>query len=69
VMYLNSAAEHILRSADGLCIQSGRIVATTADVDRQLRRALNAAVSADSSGIRGADRSATDGRPVHGLTS
>ena len=62
VMYLNSIAEHILRSADGLRIQSGRVAATTADVDRQLHRALHAALSSDSSGIRGG-RSFTCRRP------
>src|SRR6476660_4557144 len=62
VMYLNSVAEHILRSADGLRIQSGRVAATTADVDRQLHRALHAALSSDSSGIRGG-RSFTCRRP------
>lgn len=40
VINLNSAAERILRSEDGLCIRSGRIAATTAHVEQELHRAI-----------------------------
>lgn len=52
VINLNSAAERILRSEDGLCIRSGRIAATTAHVEQELHRAINDALVGERSAIR-----------------
>jgi DNA-binding CsgD family transcriptional regulator/PAS domain-containing protein len=62
VMHLNSAAEQILRSQDGMQIRSGRVAATTAAGERQLHRAIHAALTGDSSDSR-SGRSFTCQRP------
>jgi DNA-binding CsgD family transcriptional regulator/PAS domain-containing protein len=55
VIHLNSAAEELLRAGDGLHTSSGRVGATDPHVDRELHRALHAALFGGRSGIRGAD--------------
>jgi DNA-binding CsgD family transcriptional regulator len=62
VMHFNSAAEQILRSQDRIQIRSGRIAATTAGGERQLHRAIYAALTGDSSNIL-SGRSFTCQRP------
>ena len=62
VVNLNSAAELILRTQDGLCMRSGRIAATGAQVEQELHRALHDALFGESSTIR-AGRSLTCRRP------
>ena len=62
VMHLNSAAEQILCSQDGMQIRSGRIAATTAGGERQLRCAIHTAITGDSFDIR-SGRSFTCQRP------
>jgi DNA-binding CsgD family transcriptional regulator len=62
VVSLNSAAERILRTSDGLCTRSGQIAAMSTGGDRELRSAIANAVVGDGSGVRGS-RSFTCGRP------
>lgn len=61
-MHLNSAAENMLRSKDGMHILSGHIGADSADIERQLHRALHVAISGDGSDVR-SGRSFTCQRP------
>ena len=53
VITLNSSAEEILRSDDGLHIQSGRIGSANARVAHELRRACRIALVGGGSGVRG----------------
>src|SRR5581483_6063835 len=62
VVNLNSAAELILRTQDGLCMRSGRIAATGAQVEQELHRALHDALFGERSTVR-AGRSLTCCRP------
>jgi DNA-binding CsgD family transcriptional regulator len=52
VINLNSAAERIFRDHDGLSMRSGRIVATSTQVERELHSAVQNAVGGDDSTIR-----------------
>ncbi|OBH88412.1 helix-turn-helix transcriptional regulator [Mycobacterium sp. E2733] len=52
VVNLNSAAERILRNEDGLCMQSGRIAATSSGVERELNVAIRNALADDCSIVR-----------------
>ncbi|OBK19314.1 helix-turn-helix transcriptional regulator [Mycobacterium asiaticum] len=49
---LNSAAERIFRSGDGLCVRSGRIAPTSAHTERELHRAIDDALGGGCSTIR-----------------
>ena len=51
---LNTAAQRILRTEDGLQVRSARIAATCSTADRRLRRALHDALNDDGSAVRGA---------------
>jgi DNA-binding CsgD family transcriptional regulator/PAS domain-containing protein len=62
VINLNSAAEHILRAEDGLCMRSGRIAATTTHADQELYRAIHDALVGERSSVR-TGRSLTCFRP------
>lgn len=61
VINLNSAAERILRTEDGLAMRSGRIVATTMRSERELQSAIHNALDGDSTVREG--RSLTGIRP------
>ena len=52
VLELNTAAEKVLRAADGLCLRSGRIGATSTSNEHQLHRALHVALDGGRSRIR-----------------
>jgi DNA-binding CsgD family transcriptional regulator/PAS domain-containing protein len=52
VINLNSAAERIFRSEDGLCMRSGRIAATSAQTERELHRAIHHALADEGSTVR-----------------
>ncbi len=54
VINLNSAAERILRAADGVHIRSGRIAATSGYAERKLYRAIHVALTDDGSHVRSA---------------
>ncbi|OMC30427.1 helix-turn-helix transcriptional regulator [Mycobacterium colombiense] len=62
VVNVNSTAERVLRSEDGLCLRSGRIAATSPHADQALHRAIRDALVADRCTVRSA-RSLTCGRP------
>jgi DNA-binding CsgD family transcriptional regulator len=62
VINLNSAAEAILKTDDGVHIRSGHLAATSPHVERELYRAVQRAVTEDGSSVRRAD-SFTCGRP------
>ena len=52
VVQLNSAAEQILKSGDGLCLRSGSIEATRTSVNEQLRASIAGAVLQHGWGAR-----------------
>jgi DNA-binding CsgD family transcriptional regulator/PAS domain-containing protein len=49
---LNSAAERIVRAEDGLCVRSGRIVATSVRADQELQFAIHEALAPGPSAVR-----------------
>ncbi len=52
VIHMNSAAERILKCGDGLCIRSGRVEATSASANAELRRSIVAALPEHESSPR-----------------
>ncbi len=62
VINLNSAAERILRSEDGLCMRSGRIAAASLRAERELNVAIQNALAEECSMVR-TSRSLTCLRP------
>jgi DNA-binding CsgD family transcriptional regulator len=53
VIHMNSAAERILKCGDGLCIRSGRVEATCASANTELRRSIVGALLEDEGSPRG----------------
>jgi DNA-binding CsgD family transcriptional regulator len=62
VINLNSAAERIFRAADGLCMRSGRIAATSTRAEEELHWAIQDALAGERSTVR-TGRSLTCLRP------
>jgi DNA-binding CsgD family transcriptional regulator len=62
VVHINSAAEHIVASNDGLCLRSGRLASVNTGTECDLQSALRDAVDGDPSGIR-SGRSFSCARP------
>jgi DNA-binding CsgD family transcriptional regulator len=52
VINLNSAAERIFRSEDGLCMRSGRIAATSTQAEQELHCAIHNALAGERSSVR-----------------
>jgi hypothetical protein len=62
VVNLNSAAERIFRSEDGLCMRSGRIAGTSLRAEEELHCAIHNALVGEGSTVR-TGRSLTCFRP------
>jgi DNA-binding CsgD family transcriptional regulator len=62
VINLNSAAERIFRSEDGLCMRSGRIDATSTHAEQELHCTIQNALAGERSSV-GSGRSLTCVRP------